>query len=247
MWPILHNHVSLSVSIHSFTILVSYAHFFFFFWVTFDLGNYDSFIHYVLSLLNLFVIKELSFCMWMFCFMKWAVLLWFLLFILLCYSVKLGKYLFVYMWIWFGIWCLLLSKANFFFFFFNFVYEFHGVEWEAKSKEEEEIVNSSPLSYLLFGAFNFLLIPIFVLYWKIKCFFFSLFYYGLPALPFILLLTIIPIFVSLWFHMFEEMPIRRANKKNDNHISWIILIILLVNLIDKWVFRTYKNCSCVFH
>ena len=183
--------------------------------------------------------------------MKWAVLLWFLLFILLCYSVKLGKHLFVCMWIWFGIWCLLLIKAKFFFFFFffflNFVYEFHGVEWEAKSKEEEEIVNSSPLSYLLFGVFTFLLISIFVLYWNIKFFFFYLFYYGLPTLPLILLLTIIPIFVSLWFHMFEEMPMRRVNKKNDYHVSWIIPIILLVNLIDKWVFIIDKNCSCVFH
>ena len=79
----------------------------------------------------------------------------------------------------------------------------HGVEWEAKFKEEEEIVNSSPSSYLLFGVFTFLLISIFVLYWNIKCFFFSLYYYGLPTLPLILLLTIIPIFASLWFHTFE--------------------------------------------
>jgi len=92
-WPILHNHVCLSASLHSFTVSVSYTHFCF-------LGNLWFwklwFIHSVLSLLNLFVIKELSFCMWMFCFMKWVVLLWFPLFILLCYSVKLGKHLFVY-------------------------------------------------------------------------------------------------------------------------------------------------------
>ena len=101
-------------------------------------------------------------------FCSLAVFLWFLLFILLCYNVKLGKYLFVYTWIWFDIWCLLLIKAIF---FLNFVYEFHGVKWEAMSKEEEEIVNSSPLSYLLFGVFTFLLISIFVLYWNIKCLF----------------------------------------------------------------------------
>ena len=145
--------------------------------------------------------------MWMFYFMKWAVLLWFLLFILLCYSVKLGKNLFVYMWIWFGIWCLLLIKAKLLLLLLLLLFclWIHGVEWEAKSKEEEEIVNSSPSFYLLFGVFIFLLISIFVLYWNIKCFFFSLFYYGLPALPLILLLTIIPIFVSLWFHMFESV------------------------------------------
>ena len=107
----------LSSLLHSLSKLCSP---FFFLGVTFYLGNYDSFIHSVLSLLNLFVIKELSFCMWMFCFMKWAMLLWFLLFILLCYNVKLGKHLVVYTWIWFGIWCLLLIKAKFFFFSFFF-------------------------------------------------------------------------------------------------------------------------------
>ena len=88
-WPILHNHVSLSASLHSFTFSVSYAYFFFFFC---NFGFWKLwFIHSVISLLNLFVIKELSFCMWMFCFMKWAVLLWFPLFILLCLQCETWK------------------------------------------------------------------------------------------------------------------------------------------------------------
>ena len=186
----------------------------------------------------------------MFCFMKWAVLLWFLLFILLCYSVKLGKHLFVYMWIWFGIWCLLLIKAKFFylFIFFKFCLWISWCWMGSQVQRRRRNCQFFPFIVSLIWCFYFfLLISIFFLYWNIKCFFFYLFYYGLPTLPLILLLTIIPIFVSLCFHMFEEMPMRKVNKKNDNHVSWIIPIILLVNLIDKWVFRIDKNCSCVFH
>ena len=132
----------LSSLLHSLSKLCSLL----FFWVTFDLENYDSFIHFVLW--QCFYDFFFSFCF---------VTMW-----------NLENIFFVYTWIWFDIWCLLLIKAIF---FLNFVYESHGVEWEAMSKEEEEIVNSSPLSYLLFGVFTFLLISIFVLYWNIKCLF----------------------------------------------------------------------------
>ena len=114
-----------------------------------------------------------------------------------------------------------------------------------KKKKKLLILPLYRISYLVFLLFYWFQ---YLFYIEIlSAFFFSFFYYGLPTLPLILLLTIIPIFVSLWFHMFEEMLMRRVNKKNDNHVSWIIPIILLVNLIDKWVYRIDKNCSCVFH
>ena len=114
-----------------------------------------------------------------------------------------------------------------------------------KKKKKLSILPLYRISYLVFLLFYWFQ---YLFYIEIlSAFFFSFFYYGLPTLPLILLLTIIPIFVSLWFHMFEEMLMRRVNKKNDNHVSWIIPIILLVNLIDKWVYRIDKNCSCVFH
>ena len=179
-------------------------------------------------------------------FCSLAVFLWFLLFILLCYNVKLGKhFFFVYTWIWFDIWCLLLIKAFFFFliFFMNFMVS-NGKPCP-KKKKKLLILPLYRISYLVFLLFYWFQ---YLFYTEIlSAFFFSFFYYGLPTLPLILLLTIIPIFVSLWFHMFEEMLMRRVNKKNDNHVSWIIPIILLVNLIDKWVYRIDKNCSCVFH
>ena len=166
--------------------------FFFFLGVTFYLGNYDSFIHSVLSLLNLFFIKELSFCMWMFCFMKWAMLLWFLLFILLCYNVKLGKHLVVYTWIWFGIWCLLLIKAKFFFFFF-FLFLFmnfmvlNGKPSPKKKKKKLSILPLYRISYLVFLLFYWFQ---YLFYFELLSAFSFLFYYGLPALPLILLLNI---------------------------------------------------------
>jgi len=57
-------------------------------------------------------------------------------------------------------------------------------------------------------------------------FFYCLFYYGLP--PLILLLKIIPIFVSLCFHMFDKMLMRRVNKKNDDELIKIAVRFFLL-------------------
>ena len=100
--------------------------------------------------------------------MKWAVLLWFLLFILLCYSVKLGKHLFVYMWIWFGIWCLLLIKAKFFSFLFLILFKNFMVlngKPSPKKKNKLSILPLYCISYLvvlLFYWFQYLFYSLFV-------------------------------------------------------------------------------------
>ena len=79
----------LSSLLHSLSKLCSLL----FFWVTFDLENYDSFIHFVLW--QCFYDFFFSFCF---------VTMW-----------NMENIFFVYTWIWFDIWCLLLIKAIFFF------------------------------------------------------------------------------------------------------------------------------------